>query len=40
MADLPKDALTRATAQAIQWATLIGVLTAMPCIAWLWKWAL
>lgn len=26
--------------QAIQWATAILILAAIPCIVWLWRWAL
>jgi len=40
VAELPRDAVTRAKAQAIQWATAVLVLAAIPCIVWLWRWAL
>lgn len=40
MPEPPREALIRAKAQAIQWATAILILAAIPCIVWLWRWAL
>lgn len=36
----PRDKVHHATAAAIHWAIVIGVLAALPCIIWLWQWAL
>lgn len=34
------EKLAAAKAQAIQWATFIAFMAALPAIVWLWRWAI